>query len=153
MGDLSEGMNNMEGLYERAVKIAARAHGGQVDKGGNPYITHPLAVAEKVEGTKLKIVAVLHDVLEDSDMTAEDLLKEGFDRELVEAIQALTHDRDGDVSYEEYIRHVKKNPMARVVKIADLHHNLDLSRIPQPTDCDYQRCVRYRNALAYLTEL
>lgn len=145
-------MNNFEGLYERAVEIATQAHKGQVDKGGNPYISHPLAVAEGVDGQELKIVAILHDVLEDSDVTAEDLLTEGFDPYLVEAVQALTHDRGGAVSYEDYICYVKKNPIARLVKIADLNHNLDLSRIPHPTDYDYQRCVKYEKALLYLKE-
>ena len=143
-------MNDFERLFKRAIEIATRAHAGQVDKGGNPYINHPLAVAKGVEGEKLKIVAILHDVLEDTDLTAEDLLTAGFEKELVDAVLVLTHARDGSVSYEDYICLVKTNPLARVVKIADIHHNLDLSRIPHPTAYDHERCAKYRRALAYL---
>lgn len=140
----------MEALYQRAVEIATDAHRGQVDKGGNPYILHPLAVAESVGDIELKIVAVLHDVLEDSSVTAEELLAEGFAEPLVEAVRVLTHDKSDPVSYEDYICVVKKNPIARVVKISDIHHNLDLSRIPVPTESDRKRCEKYRRALAYL---
>lgn len=140
----------MDVLYQRAVEIATLAHQGQVDKGGNPYISHPLAVAAGVEGTVLKIVAVLHDVLEDSSYTADDLLAEGFPREVVEAVSILTHNKSDPVSYEEYICQVKQNPIACAVKIADITHNLDLSRIPNPTARDYERCEKYRRALGYL---
>lgn len=143
-------MTNMDGLYRRAVEIATQVHRGQVDKGGKPYIEHPLTVAEQMTGTKQKIVAVLHDVMEDGDVTADDLLAEGFEKELVDAVCILTHTREIPVSYKDYIRQVKANPIARAVKIADLCHNLDLSRIPHPTDYDYERCERYKKALACL---
>ena len=142
----------MDVLYRRAVQIATDAHMGQVDKGGNPYIGHPLAVADKVEGMVLKTVAVLHDVLEDSSFTADDLLAEGFPREVVEAVIVLTHNKTDPMSYEDYIRRVRKNPIACAVKIADITHNLDLSRIPHPTAGDHRRCEKYRRALGYLQE-
>lgn len=142
----------MNALYERAVEIARCAHEGQKDKGGNPYIQHPLAVAQSVDTIELKIVAVLHDVLEDSSVTADELRKEGFPEELVEAVRVLTHNKTDPMSYEEYIRMVRKNSIARLVKIADITHNLDLTRIPAPTEYDHQRCEKYRRALAYLTE-
>ena len=145
-------MNKADMLYRRAIEIATQAHIGQVDKGGNPYIDHPLAVAEDVEDITLKIVAILHDVLEDSDMTAGDLLTEGFSREIVDAVCVLSHDKSDSISYEDYICHVKENPIARAVKISDINHNLDLSRIPNPTAHDYARCEKYRKALAYLLQ-
>lgn len=101
-------MENLEALCRRAEEIAVHAHAGQVDKGGNPYISHPLAVAAGVEGYELKIVALLHDVLEDSSVTAEDLLNEGFPPELVEAIRVLTHTKNDSLTYREYIYLVKK---------------------------------------------
>lgn len=143
-------MKDLETLYRRAEEIAVNAHAGQVDKGGNPYISHPLAVAEGVKGYELKIVALLHDVLEDSSVTAEDLLTEGFPPELVEAICVLTHNKNDALSYREYIYLVKKNPIACAVKISDITHNLDLSRIPNPTIRDYERCKKYEKARAYL---
>ncbi|EET59198.1 HD domain protein [Marvinbryantia formatexigens DSM 14469] len=145
-------MENLEALCRRAEEIAVHAHAGQVDKGGNPYISHPLAVAAGVEGYELKIVALLHDVLEDSSVTAEDLLNEGFPPELVEAIRVLTHTKNDSLTYREYIYLVKKNPIARAVKISDITHNLDLSRIPNPSARDYKRCRKYQKALAYLQE-
>lgn len=144
-------MDKIDALYQRAVEIAAKAHEGQKDKGGNPYISHPLAVAQSVDTTELKIVAVLHDVLEDSSITAQDLLAEGFSQDLVEAVCVLTHNKSDPLSYEDYICLVRQNPIARVVKIADIHHNLDLSRIPAPSECDYRRCEKYKRALDYLT--
>ncbi len=138
-------------LWKRAVEIATQAHLGQKDKGGNPYINHPLAVAESLREWNLKIVGVLHDVLEDSSFTAADLLAEGFSQELVDAVCVLTHNKSDPLSYEDYICLVRENPIARQVKIADIRHNLDLSRIPHPTPCDYERCERYKKALAYLT--
>lgn len=143
-------MNNLEALYKRAEEIAAFAHAGQKDKGGNPYINHPLSVAAGVEGLELKIVAILHDVLEDSSITAHELLAEGFPAELVEAVCVLTHNKNDSLSYADYIYLVKKNPIARAVKIVDIMHNLDLSRIPEPTEGDHRRCDKYRKALKYL---
>lgn len=145
-------MKSFDALYERAIEIASKAHMGQTDKGGNPYIDHPLAVAQGVEGIEFKIVAILHDVLEDSAMTADELLMEGFSQKLVDAVCVLTHDKNDSMSYEDYICLVKKNPIARIVKIADINHNLNLSRIPNPTPHDHERCEKYRRALAYLQE-
>lgn len=145
-------MKNLNELYARAVEIARNAHTGQFDKGGNPYIEHSLAVADGVNTTEQKIVAVLHDVLEDSSVTAEDLLREGFPAELVESVRILTHNHTDDGSYEDYICCVRQNPVARAVKISDLCHNLDLSRIPHPTQHDRDRCKKYKKALAKLRE-
>lgn len=145
-------MKNFDVLYAKAVETAVCAHAGQTDKGGNPYIEHPLAVAEKLEEKELKLVAILHDVLEDSSMTAEELLNNGFPQEIVEAVKVLTHKKGDPDTYEQYIERVSKNRMARQVKISDLQHNLDLSRIPNPVKKDYDRCEKYRKALAYLSQ-
>lgn len=145
-------MENEKILYERAVAIARDAHRGQKDKGGNPYIEHPLKVAEAMEEIELKIVAVLHDVLEDSAVTADDLVSYGFPEYLVEAVSVLTHKKGDADSYEKYICRVKTNPIACRVKIEDIRHNLDLSRIPSPEKSDFLRCEKYRRALRYLED-
>ncbi len=143
-------MKNFEVLYARAMQIASLAHAGQTDKGGNPYIEHPIAVAGQLEEDELKVVAILHDVLEDSDMTAENLLKSGFPCEIIEAVQVLTYKKTDPGTYEEYIARVAKNRMAKAVKISDIRHNMDLSRIPNPGTRDLKRCAKYKRALAYL---
>lgn len=146
-------MENLENLYKRAVEIAQEAHKGQTDKGGNPYIEHPLYVASKVDTTELKIVAVLHDTLEDSSMTADDLRQEGFPEEIVEAIVMLTREDGDEQAYLDYIHRVSENAMAAAVKRADLMHNMDMSRIPQPTEKDLKRRRKYEKALNLLEEL
>lgn len=146
-------MENLESLYKKAVEIAQEAHSGQTDKGGNPYIEHPLYVASQVETTELKIIAVLHDTLEDSDVTAQDLRREGFPEQIVEAITVLTHEDGNDEAYLDYIRRVAENHMASVVKKADLMHNMDMSRIKTPTQKDRKRREKYEKALILLEEL
>ena len=143
----------LESLYKKAVWIAQEAHKGQTDKGGNPYIEHPLHVASQVETMELKIIAVLHDTLEDSEMTAEDLLEEGFPEHIVEAVNVLTHADGNEEAYLEYIRRVSCNPMAAAVKRADLLHNMDMSRIQNPTEKDRKRRMKYEKALNLLEEL
>lgn len=145
-------MENFDVLYARAVETAVCAHAGQTDKGGNPYINHPLAVAEKLKEEELKLVAILHDVLEDSSITAEELLKKGFPQDVVEAVKVLTHKKGDPDTYEQYIERVSKSRMAKQVKISDLQHNLDLTRIPNPIQRDYDRCEKYKKALAYLSQ-
>lgn len=146
-------VENLERLYEKAVVIAQEAHRGQMDKGGNPYIEHPLYVASKVDSVELKIVAVLHDTLEDSDMTAEDLRRKGFPDRIVEAIVVLTHEDGNEEAYLDYIRRVAENKMAAEVKKADLMHNMDMSRIQKPTEKDLKRRAKYEKAFYLLEEL
>lgn len=131
-------------MLEKARKIAEKAHAGQRDKGGNPYILHPIRVMERCETELEKITAVLHDVLEDSEYTLEDLRKEGFADEILEALICLTH-LEGE-GYMEYIERVCKNPLATRVKYADLQDNMDLSRILHPTEKDYARLEKYKKA-------
>lgn len=137
-------------LYQQALAIAEDAHKGQVDKAGVNYIQHPLFVASLVEGELAKTVALLHDVVEDSASTLEDLRMEGLPEEVVQAVGILTKNRDE--SYEEYLMHVKQNPLARQVKLADLQHNSDLSRLANVTDRDRKRVAKYQKAIAFLSE-
>lgn len=137
-------------LYQQALAIAEDAHKGQVDKAGVDYIQHPLFVASLVEGELAKTVALLHDVVEDSDWTLEDLRKEGLPEEVVQAVGILTKKRNEN--YEEYILRVKQNPLARQVKLADLKHNSDLSRLANVTDRDRKRVAKYQKAISFLSE-
>ena len=135
-------------LTLRALEIATQAHAGQTDKAVQPYIGHPIHVAEAMETEDATVVALLHDVVEDSNWTLDDLAKEGFTGEQVEAVAALTH--DPGVTYLEYIRSIKQDPLATAVKIADLRHNSDLSRIPNPTHKDMMRLQKYAQAMEML---
>lgn len=137
-------------LYQKALAIAEDAHKGQVDKAGVDYIQHPLFVASLVEGELAKTVALLHDVVEDSDWTLGDLRKEGLPEEVVQAVGILTKKRNEN--YEEYILRVKQNPLARQVKLADLQHNSDLSRLANVTDRDRKRVAKYQKAISFLSE-
>lgn len=114
----------------RAVCIAAYA--GQYDRGGVPYKEHPFAVAEKVDGDVGKCVAYLHDVIEDTDVSASDLLDMGFPDEVVDRVVLMTHDEERD-GYFEYIANVAKDPIAKSVKLADIAHNTDMTRPWKPT--------------------
>lgn len=126
---------------ERAIEIAARAHAGQVDKAGAPYIYHPLRLMLAVETLQQKMAAVLHDVVEDTDLTLDDLKAEGFPAEVVEAVQALTKTA-GEARLDAACR-AARNPIARAVKLADVTDNMDLSRIANPTAKDYARLQEY----------
>ncbi|SCY79776.1 HD domain-containing protein [Paenibacillus polysaccharolyticus] len=133
---------------ESAISVALQAHKGQLDKGGQPYILHPLAVMNRVESMEEKIVAVLHDVIEDSEVTIEELRGLGFSEEILTAIQLLT--RSTEDSYEEFIDKTIMNRTARNVKIADIKENMNISRIKNPTEEDYNRLEKYRKALERL---
>lgn len=113
-------------VFEKALSIAVEAHRGQVDRSGMPYILHPLEVARRVDTLELKTIAVLHDVIEDTEITAEDLVERGVPREIVEIVEILTKPKGED--YEEYVRKVAKNAKARKVKLADLDHNTSPER-------------------------
>ena len=129
-------------MIDIALAIAKKAHAGQVDKAGVDYIQHPLYVASQVKTEQEKAVALLHDVIEDSDVTADDLLASGLSNEVVTAVQILTKKKGQ--SYQEYLEKVKSNNLARVVKLADLKHNSDLSRLKSVTNTDYERVKKYK---------
>lgn len=135
-------------LLEKAIALAVKSHVGQQDKGGNPYILHPLSVMFRVSTEKEKIVAVLHDVVEDCGITENDLKNEGFDSEIIEAILCLT--RKEEESYMDFILRCSKNSLAKAVKIVDITENMDLSRIPNPTESDYKRIDKYKKAIELL---
>ncbi|MDN9008817.1 guanosine-3',5'-bis(diphosphate) 3'-pyrophosphohydrolase [Brevibacillus laterosporus] len=131
-----------------AVLLATKAHANQQDKGGQPYILHPLRVMMYMPSDEARAVAVLHDVLEDTDVTAEDLRVAGFPKEVVEAVVILT--KNPKEEYDSYIKRVKQNQLARAVKIADIKDNLDLTRIAEPTEDDLARIEKYKRALKEL---
>ena len=137
-------------MLKKAISLAEKAHQGQVDKGGHPYILHPKRVMEKCETTEEKIVAMLHDVMEDTDYTADDLRKEGFSEEIITALFCLTH-QEGE-GYMEYIERICENSLAVRVKYADLQDNMNLSRIPDLTEKDLARLEKYKLAKKRIEE-
>jgi (p)ppGpp synthase/HD superfamily hydrolase len=137
---------------EKAIQIAARAHEGQVDKQGLPYILHPLRVMDGVEGLDAKIVAVLHDVVEDTPVTFDDLEQEGFSGEILAAVRCVTH-AEGE-SYADYVVRCRADQIARRVKLSDLADNTRLSRTivrPQALDRDMARYAKYLLSHSFLT--
>lgn len=138
----------MTQTLERAIAIAAAAHEGQVDKGGAPYILHPLKVMLRVNTLEERIVAVLHDVVEDCGVSLDDLRKEGFSETVLTAIASVT--KVPGESYEAFVERAAQNPIGRVVKLADLEENSDLSRIAQPSWEDLERVEKYRRAMGVL---
>ncbi|MBO9689146.1 MAG: HD domain-containing protein [Mitsuaria chitosanitabida] len=135
---------------ERAIEIAASAHAGQLDKGGEPYILHPLKVMLRVSGGAQRMAAVLHDVVEDTGVSLEDLRAEGFPDAVVNAVDALTK-RPGETRLQAATR-AKADPVAREVKLADNAENTDLSRLPNPTERDLARLDEYRAVRALLLD-
>lgn len=135
---------------ERAIEIAAKAHSGDIDKGGSPYVFHPLRLMFAVKTPFEKQAAVLHDVVEDTPVTFDDLRKEGFHPDVIKALDALTK-RPGESRIEAAKRAVV-NPIARNVKLADVTDNMDLSRISAPTDKDFERLKEYVKVKKLLLE-
>lgn len=134
----------------KAMIIAYYAHQNQVDKSGVPYVFHPIHLAEQMDTEKECIVALLHDTVEDSDVTFEDLEKD-FSREVVQAVKLLTH--NPEVDYLDYVRAIKDNPIAKKVKLADLHHNSDLTRLTNPSEKILDKIEnKYRKAIEILSE-
>jgi hypothetical protein len=130
---------------ERAIAIAAKAHEGQVDKAGAPYVLHPLRMMLRLSKSNERITAVLHDVVEDCGVSLETLRAEGFPEQVIEAVDAVT--RRPEESYEAFVLRAASNPIGRRVKLVDLQDNSDLSRIEQPTARDYERIEKYRRAI------
>jgi (p)ppGpp synthase/HD superfamily hydrolase len=129
---------------QRALEIAVEAHKNQKQKDGSPYALHPIKLSLTLKTEEQKIVALLHDVVEDTYWTFEDLIKEGFSVNVIEALRLLTH-TDGS-PYEDYVERLAANPLARAVKKADLTDNMDLKRIPEPTEKDFARIQKYHRA-------
>ena len=135
-------------LTKKAMKIAFEAHKEQVDKTGVPYIYHSIHLAEQMNEEDTICVALLHDVVEDTNVTFEDLEKEGFTREIIEALKLLTHDES--VPYLEYVKEIKNNSIATAVKIADLNHNSDLTRLDVIDEKAKDRVEKYKKAIEIL---
>src|SRR4051812_48463752 len=138
---------------EKALQIAARAHEGQKDKEGLPYILHPLRVMSRVEGEEAQIVAILHDVVEDTSVTLDDLRRAGFGEPVLAAVGCVTHQKDQP--YADYVVGCKHNPTARQVKLADLADNSRLDRTmlrPQRLQADLARIHRYVLSHKILTD-
>lgn len=128
-------------MLEKAIRLAAKGHEGQMDKGGQPYILHPIRVMLQCETTEEKTVAMLHDLLEDTAMTERDLREAGFSEEVIEAVLLLTKEDGAD--YMAYIARVCENRLAARVKLADLTDNMDLNRLPGLTRRDFERLEKY----------
>lgn len=137
-------------LTKKAILLCFEAHAGQLDKSGLPYVLHPLHLAEQMPDEVSAAVALLHDVVEDTPCTLDKLRELGFPDEVLAAVDLLTH-RKG-VPYMDYVAAIRPNPVARRVKIADLQHNSDLTRIEKVTDKDLARVRKYQKALRLLTE-
>jgi (p)ppGpp synthase/HD superfamily hydrolase len=135
---------------ERAIELAARAHAGQVDKAGQPYILHPLRLMLAVRSPHERMAAVLHDVVEDTPTTFADLEAEGFPREVVAAVRALTN-TEGEARIDA-ARRAAADPVARAVKLADVTDNMDLSRIAAPTEKDFARLKEYEQVRQLLLD-
>ncbi|MGI6231820.1 MAG: HD domain-containing protein [Prevotella sp.] len=136
-------------LLEKALEIAIKAHKGQVDKAGEIYVFHPIRVAQRCETDDEKIVALLHDTIEDTDVTEDYLIEQGFPMEIVDAVLGVT--REEKETYEEFIRRCALNPLSRKVKLHDLEDNMDVRRLKELTEKDMDRLNKYLRAYRYLS--
>lgn len=135
-------------LTKKAMKISFEAHKDQTDKSGLPYIFHPVHLAEQMTDENTTCVALLHDVVEDTDITFEQLEKEGFSKEIIDALKLMTHDKS--VPYMDYVKEIKTNSIATAVKLADLRHNSDLTRLNIVDEKNMKRAEKYRKAIELL---
>jgi (p)ppGpp synthase/HD superfamily hydrolase len=139
-------------MLGRAIEIAVTAHAGQVDKGGRPYILHPLWVMDRVRhlGDDYMIVAVLHDVIEDTDWSIGQLREEGFSDIIIDALSLLTH--IAGIPYDHYIKVLSRNPISKAVKLRDLEHNTKVTRLKGLRKKDFDRLEKYHRAYTYLMD-
>lgn len=137
-------------LTVKAMRLAYEAHEGQFDKAGVPYIFHPIHLAEQMQTEYGTVAALLHDVPEDSKYSLEDLAAMGFPEPVLHAISLLTH-KPG-VPYMDYVAGIKTDKLATAVKLVDLKHNSDKSRLPKLDERDIKRIEKYRRAIALLSE-
>ena len=143
-------MGNTNSLLEKALQIAVKAHSGQIDKAGSAYIFHLIRVSNRCSTDDERIVALLHDTIEDTEVTTEYLLMEGFPRNIVDAILSVT--RNEDESYDGFIKRSRLNPIGRQVKLHDLEDNMDITRLNELTEKDIYRLNKYIKAYKYLKE-
>ena len=135
-------------LTKKALKISFDAHKNQLDKSGIPYVYHPYELATQMTTEATTCVALLHDVVEDTNTTFEDLIAEGFGDEIIDALRLMTHNDGSD--YFVYVRRIKQNPIAKAVKLADLRHNSTESRLDVITPKDIERKEKYKKAINIL---
>lgn len=137
-------------MTKKALKLCFEAHKEQTDKSGMPYVFHPFHLAEQMDDEETTVVALLHDVIEDTHYTIDDLTAMGFNKAVADAIALMTHaDR---VDYMDYVRAIKENPIAKAVKLADLAHNSDLTRLDIVDEKALRRVEKYKQAMKILTD-
>lgn len=137
-------------MTKKALKLCFAAHKDQTDKSGMPYVFHPFHLAEQMPDEDTTIVALLHDVIEDTPYTLDDLRAMGFNEQVLDALALMTHDKR--IPYMDYVAKIKGNKIARTVKLADLKHNSDLSRLYNVDEKAMKRIEKYRQAIALLSE-
>lgn len=137
-------------LTKKALKLSFEAHKNQVDKTGVPYVFHPFHLAEQMTDEISTVCALLHDVIEDTEYTFEDIHGMGFPQEVIDVLKLLTHEES--VPYMEYVEKIKENPIAKQVKIADLKHNSDLTRMDVIDEKALQRTKKYKQAIELLVK-
>lgn len=135
---------------KKAMRLCYEAHRDQTDKSGVPYVFHPIHLAEQMRDEDTTVTALLHDVIEDTVYTFDDLVKMDFSENVITALKLLTHDKS--VPYMEYVAKIKENPVAKAVKLADLAHNSDLSRLNSVDDKVRSRIQKYEAAKKLLLE-
>lgn len=141
----------MQSQVELSLSIATKAHAGQFDKACKPYIEHPKRVAANCATDIQKAAALLHDVIEDTPVTADDLLSQGINKRIVDIVCSLTHKRG--VPYMDYVKTISYDADVRAVKMADLRDNMDLSRLPHITPADLRRAEKYKKAYTFLSAI
>jgi hypothetical protein len=150
MKSVEKRMMNFNELRDKAMQIATKVHKTQVDKGGKLYIGHPLRVEKLCQDDDCKIVALLHDTIEDGDITAEYLLMQGFPTYIVDAVLSVSRNKGED--YFDFIQRSKANPIGRKVKMADLKDNMDITRLNELMDKDIERLKKYHQAYKMLED-
>lgn len=135
---------------KKALKLCFEAHKEQLDKSGLPYVFHPFHLAEQMQTEETTVVALLHDVMEDTEYAADDLAEMGFGGEILNALSLLTH--EDSVDYMDYVAKIKTNPIARAVKLADLNHNSDLTRLDVVDQKALERKEKYQKAIELLID-
>lgn len=138
-------------MIDSALQIALNAHRGQKDKAGQPYILHPLRVMAKMSSEDEQCAALLHDVLEDSAITAEELQNQGISSLVVAVVLTLT--RTGGLSYDDYIKRVAAHPIARKIKLADIEDNINILRLREVSELDYKRLKKYHKSWHILNQM
>ena len=137
-------------MTKRAMKLCYEAHKDQVDKSGIPYVFHPIHLAEQMSDEDTTVVALLHDVVEDTEYTLVDLIQRGFSPKVIDALKLMTH--NDSVPYLDYVENLKQNPIARTVKLADLRHNSDLTRLKEVDEKALERVQKYKKAIQILDD-